>query len=350
MLAPHVHGQAETDTTKATAKKYKVLALPVLFYTPDTRLGFGSGGIVTWQTPTARYPNSVNFSAAYTLRKQLLLWFPFQLYSRNTRWQTYGELGYFRYVFDYFGIGNASRLDAREKYDAAFPRVRLNGLRSVIKDKHFLGLRYYMDVYQITRIDSAARLIIERPMGINGGTTSGLGLVWLTDTRDVRFFPRKGVFAEGVLYHEGKSTGSSFDFTRFMADIAVYKAIGAKHTLATQASVTITNGAEVPFYNLATLGGTKRLRGYIEGQYRDKHAALLQSEWRTKFTQRFGVVAFGGAGMVWHDAESAWQLRPNYGLGLRFALDVKQQLHARADYGFGQGGSRGFYLTIGEAF
>jgi outer membrane protein assembly factor BamA len=339
----------DTADTLAKQKKYRLLALPVVFYTPDTKLGLGAGGIVTWQTPGARYPNSINFSGAWTVRKQLLFWFPFQVYSRDTRWQTYGEAGYFRYIFDYFGIGNGSRNEDREKYDATFPRVRFNGLRSVISNKHFAGIRYYFDGYRIDRLDSLAQLIQERPLGVAGGTTSGLGLVWLTDTRDKRFYPRKGVYGEFVVYHEGRETGSDFGFTRYHLDVAKYFAFGKKHTLAANTAITLTQG-DVPFYNMATIGGTKRLRGYIEGRFRDKNVALIQTEWRTKFTKRFGGVVFGGTGMVWDAPGTAWQLRPNYGFGIRFTLDTAQHLNIRGDYGFGSRGNRGFYLTIGEAF
>jgi outer membrane protein assembly factor BamA len=338
-----------TQTDSIPDQKGKILAIPVVFYTPDTRLGLGAGGIYTWRSEGARYPNSVNFSGAWTVRKQVLLWFPFQYYAPQTRWQTYGELGYFKYIFDYFGIGNQVPRGVREKYNATFPRLRLNVLKSVRGAQHFAGLRYYFDQFAVQINDTTALLAKEQPLGVAGGTTSGIGLVWLTDTRDQRFYPRKGMYGEAVVYRESAWTGSSFDFTRLSIDWAKYSAFGKYHTLVTHGSITLTPG-KVPFYSLAHLGGTKRLRGYVEGTYRDKNAALLQTEWRSQWSRRWGGVVWAAAGSVWGTPSQTARIRPNAGLGLRFTLDTAQHLNIRADYGFGDRGNRGFYLTIGEAF
>jgi len=40
----------------------------------------------------------------------------------------------------------------------------------------------------------------------------------------------------------------------------------------------------------------------------------------------------------------------SYGGGLRVALNQKEKLNLRLDYGLAKGGSQGFYLQLGEAF
>jgi outer membrane protein assembly factor BamA len=343
-----VHAQTTIDTARAS-KKVRILAVPVVFYTPDTKLGLGAGGILTWKSKAARYPNSVNFSFAWTVRKQLLFWFPFQYYAKNTKWQAYGELGYFRYIFDYFGIGNRVPASVSEKYEAQFPRLRLTALKTVIGNQHFAGLRLSYDEFKITKVDSSGLLLSEKPLGNQGGQSSGLGIVWLSDTRDHRFYPRRGVFGEASVYLENKATGSDFAFVKCSYDLAFYHAFGKFHTLALQTATTLTLG-DAPFFGLATLGGTKRLRGYTDGRYRDKHAVLLQTEWRTQLYRRLGAVVFAGTGAVWGASDEQPVLRPNYGAGLRITLDKKQHLNVRLDYGLGSKGNSGFYLTIGEAF
>jgi len=104
-----------------------------------------------------------------------------------------------------------------------------------------------------------------------------------------------------------------------------------------------------PFFNMAQLGGTRRLRGYFEGKFRDKHLLLAQAELRQEGFGRFGGVAFAGMGTVFGSAGESLEWRPNGGIGLRYQLDKKQKLNIRADYGFGVK-SQGFYLTFGEAF
>ena len=102
---------------------------------------------------------------------------------------------------------------------------------------------------------------------------------------------------------------------------------------------------------MSLLGGTKRMRGYYEGRFRDQNAALIQSEVRFDIYRRLGGVVFGAVGIL---GDNKSMLRPDdpkaaYGAGLRFTINRRDHLNIRADYGFGQQSS-GFYLTIGEAF
>jgi outer membrane protein assembly factor BamA len=170
------------------------------------------------------------------------------------------------------------------------------------------------------------------------------------DTRNVQFFPSKGWFGEVSVYDEGRWSGSEFDYTRFTFDLAHYVQAGKKGIVALNA-VQVFSFGDVPFHQMPVIGGTKRLRGYFEGKYRDKHLIILQGEYRRPLFWRFGLAAFGGFGLV---AESfntlkTNNIRHNIGAGLRFQIDKAQKINIRADYGLGYR-SKGFYLTFGEAF
>jgi hypothetical protein len=91
-------------------------------------------------------------------------------------------------------------------------------------------------------------------------------------------------------------------------------------------------------YN-ATLGGT--MRGYYAGRFNDLCAISLQAELRQQIFKRFGAVAWGGAGNVFHNFRTfAWsETLPTYGVGLRFEL--KKGVNLRLDYGFGSRDQRG---------
>jgi len=344
LIAHSLHSQEDSLRTK-------ILALPIVFYSPDTRWGFGASGIVTFQTdrehPGKR--SSITFGGAYTQLKQILFYAPFQLYFKEDQWWLYGELGYYRYVYNFFGIGNEAPPDYLEKYDATYPRLRLSALRK-IGAHSYLGLRYAYDDFKIALRDSTGLLATESITGADDGRVSGLGVVYNFDTRDQLFFPSKGWLIEASAYLEDGYTGSDFAYTRFSVDAAYYLPVLKKHVLAINFAGALLNG-DAPFHQLASLGGTRRLRGYFDGRFRDKRMLLLQSEYRLPVFWRFGVAAFGGVGWVGHGGEAihSEHLRWNAGAGLRFALDRRQKINARLDYGFGKNES-GFYLTVGEAF
>ena len=340
----------EKDTLKKN--KPKLTAFPLLFFSPDTKLGGGAAGLYTFNfkgdSLNAR-PSSLTFGFAYTQLNQMLLWMPYQLFLKNRKYWLYGELGYFKYVFNYFGTGNNFSTDYIEKYDATFPRLRVNALQKVRKNM-YAGIRYVYDDFNISPRDSNASLATDKPTGYTGGRVSGFGVLANYDSRDNIFFPTKGFLLETMLYTEQKFTGSNFSYSRISFDASKYISLFKTHVLAINGVGVFMNG-DVPFHQMAMIGGTKKLRGYFEGKYRDKNLMLLQTEYRVPLFWRIGAVVFGGYGVVANKIEnfSVNNLRYNYGGGLRIMLDTKQKVNIRLDYGLGYKSS-GFYLTIAEAF
>lgn len=332
--------------------RFKVVALPVLFYTPDTKWGAGAGALSTFNFPTdslGARRSSATIGLVYTQLSQLLFYVPFQLFPKNQQWWIGGEIGYYRYVFNFFGTGNRQPIDYIEKYDATFPRIRLNISRKVAPG-FYAGLRYAYDDFNITRKDPDGILVLNNISGSNGGRISGIGAGINLDTRNNLFFPSKGRLVDASVYAEGRNTGSQFVYQRFSIDAAQYWSIGKRGVLALN-GVGIFSFGDVPFHQMPVIGGTRRMRGYFEGKYRDKHLLLVQAEFRQPLFWRLGVVGFGGLGMVGPTFKqlALQNTRFNLGGGLRFTIDKAQKINIRVDYGFGQQ-SKGFYLTFGEAF
>jgi outer membrane protein assembly factor BamA len=332
--------------------KPKLSAFPVVFYSPDTKLGVGGAGLLTFNfkndTLGARR-SSVSFGFAYTQLNQVLTYLPYQLFLKNRKYWVYGEVGYYQYVFNYFGIGNNFPVDYIEKFDAILPRLRINALQQ-IKPSMYIGIRYVFDDFSISLRDTTASLANDRPIGYDGGRVSGLGILFNYDSRDNIFFPSKGILLETMIYGESAITGSNFEYTRLSVDFSKYFPIRQKHVLALNAFAASLS-PKVPFHQMAMLGGAKELRGYFEGKYRDNSVGVLQAEYRFPLFWRFGIVAFGGYGVVGNKITNLdfKHLRYNYGTGLRFQLDSKQKINLRLDYGIGYK-STGTYLTISEAF
>jgi outer membrane protein assembly factor BamA len=325
---------------------FRVIWVPIAFYTPDTRWGGGAAGVVSFRGEPLR--SSITFSVAYTQRKQLALWFPFQYFGKKGQYRAFGELGWYRYLYQFFGIGNQYPNSFIERYTAEFPRVQLSVLRNAGKG-HWLGLRYWTEQYKIIEKEAGGLLDSDQFLGAKGGFASALGGIWVYDTRNSPFYPNKGALGQLALTHENPAiTGSDFKFSRFLFDFAKYYGLGAQKILVFHALTEMTWGAP-PFFLLPSIGGTKKLRGYFDSKFRDKKIALLQSELRMPLFWRFKYVVFAGAGAVWGTSGEKARIRPNAGAGLRFELDPRQQIHIRLDYGIGDGSS-GFYLTVGEAF
>jgi hypothetical protein len=359
-LAPKALGQEaaeqiemevlEIDTT-AIVRKNTILAVPIGFFSPETSLGLGAAGLFAFRMPgesDSSIVSQVQLGFAYTLLNQILLYLPYRIIWGNQKNIAFGELGYYRYVYRFFGVGNnAHGID--EWYDANFPRIRLNYLREIIP-KTYLGLTYYYDDLQIVGKDPSGELIKNEFIGSNGGKISGTGPIFIYDSRDKLFFPSKGYYVESAFWWFGNNIGSSFNFTKFYLDARKFITLLPDLILAINAFQE-WNVGNVPFYELALLGGNKRMRGYFEGQLRDKAYSTFQSELRGKFTGRLGWAAFAAAGIVGESpSEYEWNnLRYTYGAGLRYMLDKKEKINVRLDVGLGKSTS-GFYITVSEAF
>ncbi len=342
-------GKAQSDSSRRPV--YSVL--PFAFFLPETDWGFGIGGIMSFRfkgEDTASSVSQVQLGASYTLRNQWLFYLPWRLFWASEKNLSYGELGYYVYVYPYYGIGARSRLEEEEFYDVTFPRVRINYLRETSPDLYF-GIRYWLDDFNITGYAPEGKLLQSAVRGFDGGRVSGLGVVSNFDSRDNQFYPTHGWFVEAVALPHSTALGSNFTFLKLSLDAAHYHTIRKRHTFAVNAYWE-SNIGEVPFFNMAFLGGPRRLRGYIDGRFRDYNAAVLQAEYRWRFYKRFGLALFYGAGNVFEKFSGlqASLTKQTFGGGLRFQLSKREKVNLRLDAGFVPSEGANFYVTFGEAF
>ncbi|MBP7156563.1 MAG: BamA/TamA family outer membrane protein [Flavobacteriales bacterium] len=360
---------AQVDST-ASKRKAKFLALPGVFSSPETSLGFGVVGLTTFRFKNesdSSQTSQINIGAAYTLLDQFLLYLPYQFFWNEQRYKLYGEVGYYKYFFLFHGIGADHEGENLESFDVRFPRVRINFLKR-FGDRTFVGGRYAFDNFNITRFDTTGVLQDLRIAGTAGGAISGLGPIVNYDTRDNIFQPYKGILAELSFLLNDEAIGSAYNFTQTSLEVSGYIALKKPKALPANRRpirpvlalnmLAVAAGGNAPFNALGLLGGTKRMRGYYEGYFRDKRMIEGQAEVRIPlfannagFLQRFGVVAFGGLGTVapTYKSLNLQDIVHTYGGGLRFQLDRKQGINLRVEYGLSATTS-GFYLSIGEAF
>lgn len=341
---------SEQDSTKE--KRNSLIGLPIVYSTPETSWAFGAAGIYAfrWKNQSLEsLPSQVQLGFAYTLFNQVLLYLPYQLFFQEQKYKLYGEFGYYRYNYFFYGIGNNPPSQEEEIYDVNYPRVRLNALYQV-RPYTFVGLRYWMDGYDIVGTEMDGQLSDGNITGNQGGVISGAGIVANYDTRDNIFYPTEGSFAETVLFWNTPTLGSDFEYAKWTLDATKYFQNKWEHVLAINAYAELTSDG-VPFNEMALLGGNKRMRGYYQGRYRDNNMLVVQAEYRFPLFWRFGAAVFGGYGGVAENVTD-FQLQHfkySVGGGLRILLSKEEKINVRIDYGFGQG-SQAFYLTIGEAF
>jgi outer membrane protein assembly factor BamA len=342
----------EDTMQEDTIKRSVLSAYPLVFYLPETGFGFGGGGVYTFRftgESDASRPSQMQTALSYTLKNQILLYLYGEFYKNDQKIWIRPELGFYRYTYDFFGVGNELPLDYIESFDVTFPRIRINAQYLVLPD-FYSGVRYWFDDYNITDTDEGSILGNNEAVGADGGIISGLGWVNTFDNRDNVFFPTKGFFVEAVAFWNQEAFGSDFNFNRYTVDAVTYVSTLPRQVLALNLYAGVSAG-EVPFNELQFLGGSRQARGYYLGRFRDKNMLLAQAEYRFPLFWRLGMTVFGSYGGV-APSFSSMQIenyRWNAGAGLRFLINKKENVNIRADIGFGVE-TTNFYLTIGEAF
>ena len=343
-----------SQSSDSLVNKRKITGFPIAYYTPETGVAVGALGITTWnwkQDSLFAKKSSITLGFAYTSRKQILFYLPFALFFKNDTYRLNGELGFYEYVYFYSGIGNVlgKMEDKQEQFDISFPRLRVSGYKKVAPNL-FAGFRYAFDAYYDLKTEENGLLASEKPIGIDAGINSGLGPALILDTRDSIFYPRKGLYVDLNSTIDLGQFVSDYKYTRLNLDASYFYAPFKRSVIGFNMNYQQNTG-DVPFYQLSLLGGSKRLRGQFEGEFRDKFAWQTQLEWGQEFLKNWGFTAFVGVGWVapnWNSWQAKNQ-RLGSGVGLRYKLNKKDHVNIRLDVGFG-GGKIYPYLTIGEAF
>lgn len=114
------------------------------------------------------------------------------------------------------------------------------------------------------------------------------------------------------------------------------------------ASFTRTDGTQVPFHMLPALGGAYTLRGYKLFRFRDRHAVLLNAEYRWNIWRLADLVLFVDAGQVFPEAAKIAfdNLKSSYGGGLR--LLARERGFLRFEVGRSEEGTEVILLLTGQ--
>lgn len=331
-------------------KRTSYFVLPLAFYLPETNLGFGAAGNYSFLWPNQNIgdrPSSLTLGFAYTLNKQILFYIPYNIFFKEEEYWIKGELGYYDFIYQYFGVGNENRIE-EEKYAAKFPRIELDALKRV-KPNLYIGINYRFDDMNLSDFKPSGNLESGTTLGVDGGITSGVGPMLIYDSRDHINWPTKGILLESRFFYNTSILGADYEASYFEFYISKYFA-HKKNVLALN-FISRNSFGEVPFYELAFYGGGKRSRGYLKGGFRDKNVYILQAEYRVPIWKRLGGVIFANGGGVYQNTEdiNLNNFLPAAGIGLRYEIDKNQKINIRFDVGFGKN-SVEFYFTFKEAF
>jgi outer membrane protein assembly factor BamA len=173
------------------------------------------------------------------------------------------------------------------------------------------------------------------------------------DSRDEAGNPRAGgrYYANWSNYKD-QNLGR-FGFNQVDVEVQQYfPFFHQRRVIALRAKTTLTqtsNGQEVPFHMLPTLGGSEDLRGYEDFRFRDRNRVVVNAEYRWEAFSGLDVALFADAGQVAPHARDLRlrDMKTSAGFGFRF--NTAKSVFYRIDVGFSQEGTR-VSMKFGNVF
>jgi len=351
--ATSTFAQTDTVTVDTLKKKSRIFPSPVLGYTPETRFYFGAG--VVWYLPPPKKYKDTNASVlkgvfVYTLNKQIESNISGDSFFKNNLYRLNYSTSYFKFPDSFFGIGNYTKEEDREKYDYDFFNIYINAQRLVKKDI-YVGAKTFFEYTKVYNTLPGGFFDTAEISGEEGGINTGIGPWFTYDTRDNIYFPIKGMSIDVSAVLHNKIIGSNYNYVDYQIEASQFNKIGKDDVLGFNLYGQFVPG-NPPFNRLAQLGGDKHMRGNFEGRFRDKNYITFQSEYRITFLKYFAINIFAGLGEVADEFAnfSLSGLKYSYGAGGRLFIVPEDKLSLRVDYGFDGEGNGGFYVTFREAF
>jgi len=167
------------------------------------------------------------------------------------------------------------------------------------------------------------------------------------DSRDIVVNAWKGVFANIAATFYTPGLGSDNRYQVVLLDLRHYRQLDREgKTIAFRYKGRFGYG-DVPWAEMTKLGGSRELRGYIKGQYRDVAGMHFTAEYHQGELSSHGFTTWVASGTIFDGVDNIVKWLPNFGFGYRF--EVQPRMNLRIDFGFGRD-STGIYFDFTEAF
>ena len=324
-------------------------ALPLVFWLPETRLGFAAAGGLHFHLRGAERASSIFVVGAYTLNHQSSADVASEVALPGGTLLT-GRARVVNFPDVFYGIGPSTSNSARENYTRRWMQGQVGAELPLGSGGHLrIGPRLDLRAERNNDLQPGGLIAsgaVEDPTGF---TAVGLGGSAVWDTRDVPLYPTRGAYVEAWYLQYPEELGHHRPFAAGSLEGRWFHPVGGGRVLAAAAYVEQAFG-DVPFTLLPKLGSSSYLRGWLEGRFRDNLATAAQVELRVPVWDRFGAVVFASTGEVAQDlgALRIDALRFAGGVGLRFRL-TPEGTNIRFDLAEGGAGWQAYVLLL-EAF
>lgn len=334
--------------------------VPAIGYSLQTQAAATlTGNIVFRSSPTSKV-SSITTSMGFTERKQFTLPIVSSIWTNNNKFVFLGDARFYIYPQSTFGLGSNSNIADEDPMRYNLFRFSEVVLRQITGD-FYLGAGYKLQQHwNITHSGplNGAPSDFENYGAESHTTSSGLSMNALFDSRDNSVNASKGFYASVQYYTYDKIFGSNDNWQSLIIDIRKYFTFpeNSDNVIAFWSYDWVVLHGRPPYLDLPSTSWdtySTTGRGYIQSRFRGAQMVYAETEYRFKITSNGligGVVFLNGESFSAAPGTKLESIQPGYGPGLRIKLSKVSKTNLDIDYGFGNQGSRGLFLTVGEVF
>lgn len=241
-----------------------------------------------------------------------------------------------------YGLGNQTRVE--DRVDLELTKLEsFNSFIYEISPTFTVGPLIELRVRRSEELPAGAKLAVSRRE-----TRPAFGIFQQVDYRNIEGNPTFGWFEKLNLMVAPRMEVADPGDTFALADVDLrfFQQMADRVVFAVQLAGGISFGKPTYLYQFR-LGGTDRLRGYLENRFRGTQYYIQQTEFRFPIWKMLGGAAFLEFGEATTDRFG----RPSesHGIGLRIGLPPDYVSQVRLDLAFGSDQS-GVFFDFGHAF
>ena len=333
--------------------------VPAGGYTLQSKLVGSITGNAVFQYEDANI-STITAVAGYSQRKQFTMPIESNIWTKHNKLNFVGDFRFYKYPQSTFGLGTNSSIKNEDLMDYSFFRFYETVLTPVAHNL-FAGIGYALDHHWNIKEEGLAS---GHPSDYSVyGTTrhsfsSGITLNSIYEKRDNPVNPSKGSYISMQYRTSFTALGSTTNWQSVIIDMRKYVKFpgSSENVLALWSFNWLIVKGKPPYLDLPSNSWdsySSSGRGYIQGRFRGVQMVDAEAEYRYKITANglFGGVLFANAMSFSAAPGSRLQsIQPGYGAGLRVKLNKTSRTNISVDYGFGNQGSHGLFVNMGELF
>jgi Omp85 superfamily domain len=296
----------------------------------------------------------------YTQKQQFVWRLQSNVWTKNNKFNIVTDWRYYWYPQKTYGLGGQSNLENFVDQTYSYIRLHQTVLTS-FKPNWYAGIGVAWDHhYDIVETNANTEVIAQmNQYGLSKSTTSsGFLFNVLYDDRINSINPWGGTYFNFVYRPNFSFVGSDANWQAVSLDVRKYIPFPrhSENILALWNYNWFTFAGNAPYLDLPATGWdpfSNTGRGYIQGRFRSRNLVYTEAEYRFKILRNglIGGVVFGNAQTVtdW-PTNNFNSVALGVGAGMRLKFNKHSRTNVCIDYAFGQGGSQGVFVNLGEVF